>query len=216
MPTARHRPPGAGAGTRGVTIRGPRDERGVIAAKILRAARASFAEHGYAGTTLRAVAQAADVDPALVNYYFTNKTGLLDAVLVPPAAWVDAVAQSAAAPLRTRGAALVRTLVDAWSNPEIAGFMRSAILTAAHEPIALERLMAAFAVHVLDAVASHLPDEERAVRASLASTQLVGLGIMRYVWKVGAVATLPDERVVALIGPTIQRYLAGKLPVAGG
>jgi AcrR family transcriptional regulator len=214
MPAARHRSRSAGTGDQGVSVRGPRDERGVIAAKILRAARASFAQHGYAGTTLRAVAQAADVDPALVNYYFTNKTGLLEAVLVPPAAWVDAVAQGAAAPLRTRGAALVRTLVDGWSDPEIAGFLRSAILTAAHEPIALERLMAGFAVNVLDAVATNLPDEERAVRASLASTQLVGLGIMRYVWKVGAVATLSDDRVVALIGPTVQRYLAGKLPAA--
>jgi AcrR family transcriptional regulator len=197
-----------------VTPRGPRDERGVISTRILRAARASFAEHGYAGTTLRAVAQQADVDPALVNYYFTNKTGLLDAALVPPEAWVERIAEAAAAPLKTRGAALVRTLVDAWSDPEIAGFLRSAILTAAHEPIALQRLMAGFAVHVLGAVSAELPDEERMVRASLASTQMVGLGIMRYVWQVGAVATLPDDRVVALIGPTIQRYLTGTLPAA--
>jgi AcrR family transcriptional regulator len=197
-----------------VTARGPRDERGVVSAQILRAARASFAEQGYAGTTLRAVAQAAGVDPALVNYYFKNKTGLLDAALVPPRAWVDAIARGAAAPLRTRGAALVRTLVEGWSDPEIAGFLRSAILTAAHEEIALERLMAAFAVHVLEAVSSRLPDEERLLRASLASTQLVGLGIMRYVWQVGAVATLSDDRVIELVGPTVQRYLAGKLPVA--
>jgi AcrR family transcriptional regulator len=35
---------------------GPRDERGVLAARILAAARDEFAEHGWAGTTIRAVA----------------------------------------------------------------------------------------------------------------------------------------------------------------
>ncbi|MFZ0713052.1 TetR family transcriptional regulator, partial [Mycobacterium sp.] len=45
---------------------GPRDERGVLAARIVAAARVEFAEHSWAGTTLRAVARAADVDPALV------------------------------------------------------------------------------------------------------------------------------------------------------
>lgn len=197
-----------------VTVRGPRDERGVIAARILGAARASFAQRGYAGTSLRAVARDADVDPALVKYYFTDKAGLLDAALVPPPAWVDMIAQGAASPLRSRGAVMVRTMLDSWADPQIAEFLRSAILVAAHEPIALRRFASAFALHVLAAVSAQLPDEERLVRASLASTQMVGLAVMRYVWKVGAVAVLDDERVVELVGPTIQRYLSGRLPPA--
>lgn len=36
---------------------------------------------------MRSVAQAADVDPTLVNYYFTNKSGLLKAALEPPEAF---------------------------------------------------------------------------------------------------------------------------------
>jgi AcrR family transcriptional regulator len=197
-----------------VTARGPRDERGVIAARILGAARASFAQRGYAGTSLRAVARDANVDPALVKYYFTDKAGLLDAALVPPPAWGRAIAGGAGAPLRARGAVLVKTMLDSWADPGIAEFLRSAILVAAHEPIALQRFTSVFAVNVLAAVSAQLPDEERLLRASLASTQIVGLAIMRYVWKVGAVAMLPDERVVELIGPTIQRYLSGKLPPA--
>jgi hypothetical protein len=102
-------------------------------------------------------------------------------------------------------------LVDAWGDPAIAEFLRGAILTAAHEPIALQRLAANFAVHILDAVSSRLDDQERLLRASLASTQMVGLAITRYVWKVGAVALLSDEKVVRLIGPTVQRYLSGRL-----
>lgn len=40
---------------------------------------------------------------------------------------------------------------------------------------------------------------------------MVGLAMTRYVWKVGAVALLSDEEVVRLIGPTVQRYLSGRL-----
>ncbi len=78
--------------------------------------RSSFAELGYAGTTLRSVARQADVDPALVNYYFKTKSGLLEAALVPPEGWTTSLAEAAAAPIEERGAALVRTFIAAWED----------------------------------------------------------------------------------------------------
>jgi AcrR family transcriptional regulator len=191
--------------------RGPRDDRGVIAERILVAARASFAELGYAGTTLRGVARQADVDPALVNYYFKTKTGLLDAALVPPAGWIASLAEAAASPVKERGAALVRMFVGAWEDPPTAEFLRSVILTAAHEPVALQRLATNFAQYILQAVSSHLDDVDRFTRASLMSSQMVGLAMTRYVWKIGTIAQMSSEDVVRYIAPTIQRYLSGKL-----
>lgn len=47
---------------------------------ILDHAEALFANHGLHGVTVREVARAATVDPALVHYYFENKQGLFDAV----------------------------------------------------------------------------------------------------------------------------------------
>jgi AcrR family transcriptional regulator len=191
--------------------RGPRDDRGVVAAEILRAARAAFAAHGYAATSLRSVARDAGVDPALVTYYFKSKSGLLDAALVPPAGWAEAISTAAASPIRTRGTALVRVMVTAWEQPETEEFLRSTILAAAHEPIARQRLAANFAVHILDAVSSRLEGEERLLRASLAASQIVGLAMMRYVWQVGAIATISADEVIAVIAPTVQRYLNGKI-----
>ena len=72
--------------------RGPRDMRGVIAQRILAAARVSFAEYGYRATSMRSIAQRAGVDPALVSYYFDSKAGLFEASLVPPAGYTDAIA----------------------------------------------------------------------------------------------------------------------------
>ena len=67
-----------------LTTPGPRDERGVLSARILAAARDEFAQNGWAGTTIRAIARAADVDPALIYHYFGSKDGLLDAATTPP------------------------------------------------------------------------------------------------------------------------------------
>ena len=85
---------------------GPRDERGVLAARILAAARDEFAEHGWAGTAIRAVARTADVDPALIYHYFGSKEGLLDAATTPPQKWLDAVAATWATPKARTGSAI--------------------------------------------------------------------------------------------------------------
>jgi TetR/AcrR family transcriptional regulator len=52
-----------------------------LRARLLEAAERLFAEQGYAATSVRAVADAASVNPALVHYYFGGKHGLLEAVL---------------------------------------------------------------------------------------------------------------------------------------
>jgi len=46
---------------------------------ILSAARARFAEQGYDGATVRAIARDADVDPALVLHFFGSKRVLFTA-----------------------------------------------------------------------------------------------------------------------------------------
>jgi AcrR family transcriptional regulator len=44
--------------------------------RILGAARACFAEHGYAKTTTRMIADAAGITPATVHFHFTDKRGV--------------------------------------------------------------------------------------------------------------------------------------------
>ena len=112
---------------------GPRDERGVLQARILNAARHEFATHGWAGTTIRAVARAADVDPALVYHYFGSKERLLDAATDPPARWLESVAESWATPRDELGPRLVRTVLGAWTDDEIGPVLRAVVLTAAHD-----------------------------------------------------------------------------------
>ncbi len=191
--------------------RGPKAARGEIAERILSSARASFAARGYAGTTLRDVAAAAGVDHALVTYYFTSKAGLLAAAIEPPEGFIEDAIRASSAPLRYRGRALTENMLTQWETPGLAEVLRSIVLTAAHEPIAMQRLRGVFTGSLLAAVADHLDDGERTLRAGLVASQLIGVAMARYVWRVGALAELEQDQVVRYVAPTIQHYLTGRL-----
>ena len=57
------------------------EERGERAQRILEAADVLFCERGFDGTSMRDVAERADVNKGLIVYYFANKAGLFAAVL---------------------------------------------------------------------------------------------------------------------------------------
>lgn len=61
--------------------RGPYAKSAARRAEILRAARDSFTERGYAGSSLREVAERAGTTHAVVQHHFANKDELLMAVL---------------------------------------------------------------------------------------------------------------------------------------
>lgn len=69
QPAGRTRPPG----------RPNRDLE--LRARLLEAARAEFAAHGFRGASIQAIARAAGATPAMVHYYFGNKGGLYRAML---------------------------------------------------------------------------------------------------------------------------------------
>lgn len=84
---------------------------------LLRAARGLMAEKGLPGVTVREVAERAGVQPALVNYYFGGKQGLLDAVVAGVAArMLERIAESAATEgsVEDRFRALLRATVGFW------------------------------------------------------------------------------------------------------
>lgn len=187
--------------------RGRRPDGGQASADILVAARQRFSEDGWAGTTMRAIARDAGVDPALVHYYFASKTDLLAACTEPPARWLERIGSVLALPIEERGAAIVESMIWAWSDPEIAPVLRAIVLIAANEPRTHERLQAIVSLSLIGAVADHLPDDERMLRASLVTSQVLGLSFVRHLWAIEPLASTPDDVVIHAVAPTVQRYL---------
>jgi AcrR family transcriptional regulator len=185
---------------------GPRDERGVLAARILDVARASFAEHGFAGTTVRNVARAADVDPALVYHYYGSKDGLLDAATNPPQTYAAEIA-SAWAGEGNLGDQLVRRMLNNWENPAHAPILRAILQIAGNEPATREKLRRIIENVQMGPASQALPAEERLARAALVASQMMGVAFMRFIWRIEPIASMSIDDLVAAVGPTIQRYL---------
>jgi AcrR family transcriptional regulator len=193
------------------TTPGPRDERGVLAARIVAAARDEFAEHGWAGTTIRAVARTADVDPALVYHYFGSKEGLLDAATNPPQKWLENVAKVWTTPVDQLGAALITLLLASWADDEIGPTLRAILQTAAHEPSTREKLGRVVAGSLMGVSELGGDERDRLIRSGLISSQMMGFALMRYVWKVEPIASMADDEAIAAITPNLQRYVSGDL-----
>jgi AcrR family transcriptional regulator len=194
---------------------GPRDERGVLAARIVAAAREEFAEHGWAGTTIRAVARAADVDPALVYHYFGSKEGLLDAATNPPQKWLENVAKVWTTPIEQLGAALLKLLLASWADDEIGPTLRAIVQTAAHEPSTREKLRRVVEGSLMGVSELGSDERDRLVRSGLISSQMMGFALMRYVWKIEPIASMAEDEAIAAITPNLQRYVDGDLTTGG-
>lgn len=107
--------------------RPPAERDLAVRQQLLSAARSLFAKHGYAAVSTRALAEAAQVNPAMISYYFDNKQGLYEAMLAdtfqPLVERLGALLGSAAdqpRPIRTFLEAYMRTLgANSWMPPLI-------------------------------------------------------------------------------------------------
>lgn len=179
--------------------------------EILGSARALFAAGGYEGTSIRAVARGAGVDPGLVLHYFRDKEQLFAAAMDVPLDSEDAVARIVPGPRTALGGRLVAYFLSIWEDPDkrepIMGMLRGAT-TSPHVANLLRGLLAE---RVLAPVGERLGHDDSALRMALCSSQLIGLGIARYILVMEPVASLSTEDTVRLVGPTLQRYMTGKL-----
>ncbi len=185
---------------------------------ILEAARSQFAENGYDGATIRAIAAAAGVDPALVHHYYGTKERLFAAAMqfpfVPSEVITAALAPSARRPHESLGTHLVRTALTLWDSTEVRGafqgLLRSA-LTSDQAAAMLREFVTQAILQPLASAAGGIDPMSAAFRASLIGSQMLGLALARYVLQFGPVAAASPEQLAAAIGPTIDRYLTGNI-----
>ena len=187
---------------------------------ILVAARQWFAGHGYHGATIRAIASDAGVDPALVHHFFGTKERLFAAAMrlpVVPGELIGAALAGGAGPARageSLGERLVRAMLGAWDVHEIRdtflGLLRSAATS--------EQAMTMLRQFVTEAILARLSAAARAadpaqaqLRAALIASQVVGLGLTRYLIGLEPLTEASTDQLVAAIGPTLDRYLTGDL-----
>jgi AcrR family transcriptional regulator len=176
-------------------------------AAILRAAQELFAGQGYERTTVRDVAARASIDPAMVMRYFGSKEALF-----ARATAFDLRLPDLTAVARARiGATLVAHFLEVWEGPRSTGSLTSLLRAAASNEDAAATIRTIFGGQVVPMLLQVVPPAELPARAALVATQILGLAFARYVIKVPPLVALSRAELIRLVGPTMQRYVVGKL-----
>lgn len=178
---------------------------------IVVAARRQFAEHGFRGASVRSIAGDAGVDPSLISHHFGDKSRLLVATMALPFDPVERIESALDGPLEGLGARLVRTFCESW-DPHRDVFttaVRSALSGAGSTAGPANSPLLNFAENVVTRrIAARLDGPDADLRASSVASQIIGLGLMRYVVRAAPLAEADVDAVVAVHAPAIQAAIA--------
>jgi len=171
---------------------------------ILQSARDLFAEQGYAGTTVRAIARSAGVDPALVHYFFANKEGVYEAVVQDAVGLMDVLGTFVPGSREKLAARLVPAYLDLWegeNGDSLAAIYRTAMARGVSEgPLAAslnpDQLIAQLA-DTIGGLGARL-------RAALILSQLHGVVVQRHILKLDPLASASLKEVTNWLTPSID------------
>jgi AcrR family transcriptional regulator len=174
---------------------------------ILDIAREQFAAKGYDAASVRGIAREAGVDPALVHHYFGSKEKVFVAAMeLPfvPAERLPSVLEGDPAGMAER---LARMFLGLWAEPDfrtpMLGLVRSAFTGEQGATMLREFVGSALLGRVAQSQGGIDP-----LRVQVAAAQMVGVVILRYVVRMEPLASASEDDLVALLAPTLQRYLA--------
>jgi AcrR family transcriptional regulator len=181
---------------------------------ILAAARELFAELGFTGTSTRAIARRAGVDPALVHHFFTNKEGVFAAAVqetVSTTSVLDKLPTTAVDDLAER---LLKAYLDEWENKQTAEAMIALYRTAVAADNASNLLRDAGMAQLIDRLAKLLGGRDAKARATMVCSQLIGLALLRYVLRLDPLASMSLHRFIRYATPAVRATLTGEIAPA--
>ncbi|MQA07015.1 MAG: TetR family transcriptional regulator [Pseudonocardiaceae bacterium] len=179
---------------------------------LLAAAREVFTEQGYESATVRTIATRAGVDAAMVNHWFGGKEKLfVESVLRLPFDPLELMESVLDGPSEELGQRIVRTFLTRWDTSG-GGMFAALARSITTRPDAARVLREFLFKHVFYRITHHhLGADQPELRATLCASQLIGMGMIRYVVEFEPLASTDIETLVAAVAPNVQRYLTGSL-----
>ncbi|WP_166902706.1 TetR/AcrR family transcriptional regulator [Mycobacterium sp. DL440] len=181
---------------------GTRDE-------LVATARRMFAEGGYDKTSLRDVAAAAGVDPALIRHYFGSKADLFRAAVgwpFDPEQFSGRLFDDGPAGLAER---LTEAFFEFWEHPDTRAPLLAILRGAAthEESAALVRQF--IEQRLYPQIASALGGADAELRVDLAMGQLLGIAYLRHILRIEPIASQSTEELIARAVPAVRAHLQG-------
>jgi AcrR family transcriptional regulator len=163
---------------------------------------------GYEKVSLRAIARAADVDPALIHHYFDNKADLFSRSVLDVPLDADHIVQSILdGPLDGVGERTVSAFLDAWELPGARDRITAMVRAAVNNANARRPLSEFMAREILVKVAESLGQPNARLRAQLGVSLILGLALTRDILELPALVKARNPVLVKALGQAMQAHL---------
>lgn len=177
---------------------------------IRQAATELFAQCGFRGTTIRAIAERAGVDPALVMHYFGSKEKVFSAVIREAMRAETFLPEVLDGTDEDLGRRLLRAFLRRWEDPDTQPLLLVVFRSAMEHPEASRLFREVASGEILLPLADRLETPEPQLRAVALGSLLVGLVSGRYVVRVESLADMTLDAVVDLFGPYAEQMISGR------
>ncbi|MFZ0530176.1 MAG: TetR family transcriptional regulator [Propionicimonas sp.] len=180
------------------------DTRGVIQEAALKL----FSEQGYEKVSLRAIARAAEVDPALIHHYFENKADLfarsvLDLNLDP-----DGIVEKVLdGPEELIGDRVLAEVLAAWDHPGARERFTAMLRAAVTNPGAQRPLSEFLAKEIMLKIAEAKGHQNAKLRSQSAVSIILGLALCRDVLHLAPLARARNAVLINSLGRALQTQL---------
>ncbi len=188
--------------------RGRRPGRTDTRAAIQTAALTLFSEMGYEKVSLRAIARAAEVDPALIHHYFENKADLFArSVLDLPLDAEEIVRRILDGPVESVGERTIAAFLEAWDRPGATDRFTAMMRAAVTDPSARRPLSEFMTKEILVKVVEALGNSNARLRAQLGVSLVLGLALGRDILELPALVKARNPVLVKTLGQAMQAHL---------
>ena len=174
---------------------------------LLQTARRMFAEAGYDHTSVRDIAGAAGVDPALIRHYFGSKAQLFRATMGWPFDPGQIAARITSGDRSEIGARLTQVFLGAWEQPDSRAPLLAILRGAATHEDSATLVRQFLQSQLYPQIAAVLKDPKAELRVDLAMAQLLGIAYLRHILSVEPIASTPIDELTARVAPVISAHL---------
>jgi AcrR family transcriptional regulator len=174
---------------------------------LLETARRLFAEAGYDKTSVRDIAAAAGVDPALIRHYFGTKAELFRATMGWPFEPAQVAVQVTEGGRDEIAARLTRVFFEAWEQPDSRAPLLAILRGAATHEESATLVRQFIQGQLYRQIAAELPDPDAELRIDLAMAQLLGIAYLRHILRVEPIASTPLDELTARVAPVIDAHM---------
>lgn len=182
---------------------GPTGTRDVL----VTTARRMFGEAGFDKTSVRDIAAAAGVDPAMIRHYFGNKANLFRATVGWPFEPEQLRQRIVGGDPDGLAERLTRAFFELWEQPDTRAPLLAILRGAAthEESAALVRQF--IEVRIYPQIADQLGGPDAELRVDMAMAQLLGIAYLRHILRIEPIASQSADALIARAVPAVRVHL---------